>query len=196
MCKCALSRHWIYYVSLFGLKRRHQKEEVFSCRICGNPWSHEIRPLRSCSFTSEMHLALWSKHTMWKHWHSLLSPLSSPELLTGEDAGHHVSGLSGGQIVGLSGGILTTLPPYHLSLRRGGYWDAEHSAALAGTKQCMHPHRATVLHCWYWSYSGLCARLCFQVDELLRNLNSILSDTVKMREFQEDPEMLMDLMYR
>uniref|UniRef100_A0A7N8XLU8 Dedicator of cytokinesis 8 n=1 Tax=Mastacembelus armatus TaxID=205130 RepID=A0A7N8XLU8_9TELE len=28
------------------------------------------------------------------------------------------------------------------------------------------------------------------------NLNSILSDTVKMREFQEDPEMLMDLMYR
>uniref|UniRef100_A0AAQ6A381 Dedicator of cytokinesis 8 n=1 Tax=Amphiprion ocellaris TaxID=80972 RepID=A0AAQ6A381_AMPOC len=35
-----------------------------------------------------------------------------------------------------------------------------------------------------------------QADELLRNLNSILSDTVKMREFQEDPEMLMDLMYR
>nr|XP_033780870.1 dedicator of cytokinesis protein 8 isoform X2 [Geotrypetes seraphini] len=35
-----------------------------------------------------------------------------------------------------------------------------------------------------------------QIDELLRNLNSILSDTVKMRAFQEDPEMLMDLMYR
>ncbi|XP_062854998.1 dedicator of cytokinesis protein 8 [Trichomycterus rosablanca] len=35
-----------------------------------------------------------------------------------------------------------------------------------------------------------------QVDELLRNLNCILSDTVKMKEFQEDPEMLMDLMYR
>ncbi|XP_069084743.1 dedicator of cytokinesis protein 8 isoform X1 [Pleurodeles waltl] len=35
-----------------------------------------------------------------------------------------------------------------------------------------------------------------QVEELLCNLNSILSDTVKMREFQEDPEMLMDLMYR
>uniref|UniRef100_A0A8D2L2D0 Dedicator of cytokinesis 8 n=1 Tax=Varanus komodoensis TaxID=61221 RepID=A0A8D2L2D0_VARKO len=33
-------------------------------------------------------------------------------------------------------------------------------------------------------------------QELSRNLNSILSDTVKMREFQEDPEMLMDLMYR
>ncbi|XP_057687088.1 dedicator of cytokinesis protein 8 isoform X2 [Corythoichthys intestinalis] len=39
-------------------------------------------------------------------------------------------------------------------------------------------------------------QLPLQVDELLRNLNSILSDTVKMREFQEDPEMLMDLMYR
>ncbi|KAL2079535.1 hypothetical protein ACEWY4_025279 [Coilia grayii] len=35
-----------------------------------------------------------------------------------------------------------------------------------------------------------------QVDELLGNLNRILSDTVKMKEFQEDPEMLMDLMYR
>ncbi|XP_005999457.1 dedicator of cytokinesis protein 8 isoform X2 [Latimeria chalumnae] len=35
-----------------------------------------------------------------------------------------------------------------------------------------------------------------QVYEMLCNLNSILSDTVKMREFQEDPEMLMDLMYR
>ncbi|XP_041642776.1 dedicator of cytokinesis protein 8 isoform X2 [Cheilinus undulatus] len=40
------------------------------------------------------------------------------------------------------------------------------------------------------------SQLRSQVDELLRNLNSILSDTVKMREFQEDPEMLMDLMYR
>ncbi|XP_077331125.1 dedicator of cytokinesis protein 8 isoform X1 [Lithobates pipiens] len=35
-----------------------------------------------------------------------------------------------------------------------------------------------------------------QVKELLHNLNSILSDTVKMRAFQKDPEMLMDLMYR
>ncbi|XP_075905606.1 dedicator of cytokinesis protein 8 isoform X1 [Nelusetta ayraudi] len=35
-----------------------------------------------------------------------------------------------------------------------------------------------------------------QVEDLLKNLNSILLDTVKMREFQEDPEMLMDLMYR
>ncbi|XP_051508560.1 dedicator of cytokinesis protein 8-like isoform X2 [Myxocyprinus asiaticus] len=39
-------------------------------------------------------------------------------------------------------------------------------------------------------------QLLSQVDELLRNLNSILSDTVKMKEFQKDPEMLMDLMYR
>ncbi|KAM4824460.1 LOW QUALITY PROTEIN: dedicator of cytokinesis protein 8-like [Urocitellus parryii] len=35
-----------------------------------------------------------------------------------------------------------------------------------------------------------------QVEELLCNLNSISYDTVKMREFQEDPKMLMDLMYR
>ncbi|KAM4052801.1 dedicator of cytokinesis protein 8 isoform 2-T2 [Anomaloglossus baeobatrachus] len=35
-----------------------------------------------------------------------------------------------------------------------------------------------------------------QVKELLHNLNSILLDTVKMRAFQKDPEMLMDLMYR
>uniref|UniRef100_A0A672HIZ2 Dedicator of cytokinesis 8 n=1 Tax=Salarias fasciatus TaxID=181472 RepID=A0A672HIZ2_SALFA len=35
-----------------------------------------------------------------------------------------------------------------------------------------------------------------QSTQLPSNLNSILSDTVKMREFQEDPEMLMDLMYR
>lgn len=63
-----------------------------------------------------------------------------------------------------------------------------------------HNHTTTLLHCWYWLYCSLMPAssvcLCFQVDELLRNLNSILSDTVKMREFQEDPEMLMDLMYR
>lgn len=28
------------------------------------------------------------------------------------------------------------------------------------------------------------------------NLHMILSDTVKMKEHQEDPEMLIDLMYR
>ncbi|XP_033216404.1 dedicator of cytokinesis protein 7 [Belonocnema kinseyi] len=35
-----------------------------------------------------------------------------------------------------------------------------------------------------------------QVKDLLFNLHMILSDTVKMKEFQEDPEMLLDLMYR
>ncbi|XP_021924154.1 dedicator of cytokinesis protein 6 isoform X3 [Zootermopsis nevadensis] len=35
-----------------------------------------------------------------------------------------------------------------------------------------------------------------QVKDLVFNLHMILSDTVKMKEFQEDPEMLMDLMYR
>lgn len=35
-----------------------------------------------------------------------------------------------------------------------------------------------------------------QVQDLLFNLHMILSDTVKMKEFQEDPEMLLDLMNR
>ena len=35
-----------------------------------------------------------------------------------------------------------------------------------------------------------------QVKDLVLNLNTILSDTVKMREFNDDPEMLVDLMHR
>ncbi|XP_043213029.1 dedicator of cytokinesis protein 7-like, partial [Amphibalanus amphitrite] len=35
-----------------------------------------------------------------------------------------------------------------------------------------------------------------QVSDLVFNLHMILSDTVKMKEFQEDHEMLLDLMYR
>ena len=35
-----------------------------------------------------------------------------------------------------------------------------------------------------------------QVRELVFNLHMILSNTVKMKEFQEDPEMLIDLMFR
>ncbi|KAL0280011.1 UNVERIFIED_CONTAM: hypothetical protein PYX00_001439 [Menopon gallinae] len=35
-----------------------------------------------------------------------------------------------------------------------------------------------------------------QVRDLVFNLHMILSDMVKMKEFQEDPEMLLDLMYR
>jgi hypothetical protein len=35
-----------------------------------------------------------------------------------------------------------------------------------------------------------------QVKDLLFNLHMILSDTVKMKEYQEDPEMLLDLMNR
>ncbi|XP_053318481.1 dedicator of cytokinesis protein 6 isoform X2 [Spea bombifrons] len=35
-----------------------------------------------------------------------------------------------------------------------------------------------------------------QVQDLVFNLHMILTDTVKMKEHQEDPEMLMDLMYR
>ncbi|XP_030380516.1 dedicator of cytokinesis protein 6 isoform X2 [Scaptodrosophila lebanonensis] len=35
-----------------------------------------------------------------------------------------------------------------------------------------------------------------QVQDLLFNLHMILSDTVKMKEYQQDPEMLLDLMHR
>merc|ERR1712179_528993 len=35
-----------------------------------------------------------------------------------------------------------------------------------------------------------------QVDGLVVNLHMILSDTVKMKEYADDPEMYMDLMYR
>ncbi|XP_078224063.1 dedicator of cytokinesis protein 9-like isoform X1 [Callithrix jacchus] len=38
-------------------------------------------------------------------------------------------------------------------------------------------------------------RFPIEVEEFLCNLNSILYDTVKMREFRKDPEMLIDLMY-
>lgn len=38
--------------------------------------------------------------------------------------------------------------------------------------------------------------LMLQVQDLMFNLHMILTDTVKMKEHQEDPEMLMDLMYR
>lgn len=37
---------------------------------------------------------------------------------------------------------------------------------------------------------------CEQVKDLIFNLHMILSDTVKMKEFQHDFEMLIDLMYR
>ncbi len=35
-----------------------------------------------------------------------------------------------------------------------------------------------------------------QVQDLVINLHMILSDTVKMKEYSDDPEMHMDLMYR
>lgn len=45
-------------------------------------------------------------------------------------------------------------------------------------------------------FNNLTIFVIFQVHDLVFNLHMILSDTVKMKEFQEDPEMLMDLMYR
>lgn len=63
-----------------------------------------------------------------------VSSVSILELLESEDAGHHVSGLAGGQVVRLPGGIPTTLAPHHPGLCRGGHRDAKHSVALSGTK--------------------------------------------------------------
>lgn len=40
------------------------------------------------------------------------------------------------------------------------------------------------------------AFLKLQVQDLVFNLHMILTDTVKMKEHQQDPEMLIDLMYR
>lgn len=40
------------------------------------------------------------------------------------------------------------------------------------------------------------ALLKLQVQDLVFNLHMILTDTVKMKEHQQDPEMLIDLMYR
>lgn len=40
------------------------------------------------------------------------------------------------------------------------------------------------------------ARFKLQVQDLVFNLHMILTDTVKMKEHQQDPEMLIDLMYR
>lgn len=49
----------------------------------------------------------------------------------------------------------------------------------------------------YWGSSLFNSNsVFFQVQDLVFNLHMILSDTVKMKEHQEDPEMLIDLMYR
>lgn len=53
---------------------------------------------------------------------------------------------------------------------------------------CHHPGEGASLS---WAVFS-----CFQVQDLVFNLHMILSDTVKMKEHQEDPEMLIDLMYR
>lgn len=51
---------------------------------------------------------------------------------------------------------------------------------------------------WSCQTSLMCcvALLKLQVQDLVFNLHMILTDTVKMKEHQQDPEMLIDLMYR
>ena len=59
----------------------------------------------------------------------------------------------------------------------------------------LKPGVLTMTHCA--SNLAYITYLCVvQVRDLVFNLHMILSDTVKMKEFQEDPEMLLDLMYR
>lgn len=78
-----------------------------------------------------------------------VSFISVTELLQGEDAGHHVSGLPGGQVVGFPGGVPAALAPHHPGLRRGGHGDEKHSAALSGLHRCDRYYccrRSTSLH--------------------------------------------------
>ena len=64
--------------------------------------------------------------------------------------------------------------------------------AIVGPEQlhflCLMLH-ANILHSLFWYQNS-------QVQDLVFNLHMILSDTVKMKEYSDDPEMHMDLMYR
>ncbi|KAG8132489.1 putative Dedicator of cytokinesis protein, partial [Naja naja] len=75
-------------------------------------------------------------------------------------------------------------------------------SSLVGTSQnfneefLRHPIKQTPVSQTDWVFDGLRRNMFTQVQDLVFNLHMILSDTVKMKEHQEDPEMLIDLMYR
>ena len=74
-------------------------------------------------------------------------------------------------------------------------------SSLVGTSQSFNEEALRRSPKTIWVYAEQDAELqdtTFpeQVQDLVFNLHMILSDTVKMKEFQEDPEMLLDLMYR
>ena len=49
-------------------------------------------------------------------------------------------------------------------------------------------HKCTPIFYIHWNF--------LKVQDLVLNLSMILSDTVKMKEYEDDQEMKMDLMYR
>lgn len=94
-------------------------EKRFNILVCGNP----VYTYKQCKALNT---------------YSLRSLLS--EFLESQDAGHHVSGLAGGQVFRLPGGVLKTLSAHHPGLCRGGHWDAEYSASLPGIKLYAQSH--------------------------------------------------------
>lgn len=99
------------------------REKRFNILVCGNP----IYTYKQCKALNT---------------YSLRSLLS--EFLESQDAGHHVSGLAGGQVFRLPGGVLKTLSAHHPGLCRGGHWDAEYSASLPGIKLYAQSHSSAV----------------------------------------------------
>ncbi|CAG9121671.1 unnamed protein product [Plutella xylostella] len=74
-------------------------------------------------------------------------------------------------------------------------------SSLVGTRDTLSEHslrRALRTMLTYAEHDQDLAGTSFpeQVKDLVFNLHMILSDTVKMKEFQQDPEMLLDLMHR
>uniref|UniRef100_A0A8C4QN86 DOCKER domain-containing protein n=1 Tax=Eptatretus burgeri TaxID=7764 RepID=A0A8C4QN86_EPTBU len=74
-------------------------------------------------------------------------------------------------------------------------------ASLVGTSESMSEESLRRSLCTILAYSELDSNmqgssLHQQVKELVVNLHTILSDTVRMKSYKRDPEMLVDLMYR
>lgn len=108
---------------LHAIEKTMEKKKRINILVCGNP----IYTYKQCKALNT---------------YSLRSLLS--EFLESQDAGHHVSGLAGGQVFRLPGGVLKTLSAHHPGLCRGGHWDAEYSASLPGIKLYAQSHSSAV----------------------------------------------------
>ena len=118
----------------------------------------------------------------------------APELRTSKDAGHHVSVFTGGNVPELQWGASASVTQDNPHIRWRGPGAPWHALPRAGTQQ--PPHCLCIIQMWWWSLMSCVALLKLQVQDLVFNLHMILTDTVKMKEHQQDPEMLIDLMYR